>query len=510
MVPEKNPIPVSLPEAEGIPSQAVLEFLQELARYGHKMHGFILLRHDRIVAEGYWSPIQKEDLHRLYSTSKSFVSVAIGMLQDEGRLSIRDKIAPYFPEKLPANLHPFVADATVRDLLRMATPHAATSYGLIRNPEHDWVRTFFELEPNHRPGQVFSYDTAATTVLAALAEKLSGMPLLEYLRSRGFDEMGFSPEATCVKTPDGKVSWAGSGMLVTPHDLAKFALLCLHYGRYGGRQLVSEAYMREATSKQIENGQWGYGYQFWRHEYGFYCAGMGGQMVYCYPEKDMALVTLADLQGQPGYVPVMEDAFKRTVLPKVSDKPLSTTLTAKAMQETLRKYCANLAVPLVKGETYQPVADRVSGSVYSMEFNPKCPAANLDFEEFGVSFDKDASEGVMYWSRKGRHMQLGFGLGHFVRQDFPGFAHAEDIHEPMLVYGFDNPEAKAHMPCITSAAWSSPTELVICVMAVGYYLGTLDIHISFGNGGESVTVWMQPSAEKFWTEYRGFQSGTEK
>lgn len=136
--------------------------------------------------------------------AKSFVSVAIGMLQDEGKITIQDKIASYFPEKLPEYLHPYIADASIRDLLMMSTPFQDSTYTVSLNPENDWIRSFFECEPSHRAGQIFSYDTSATTVLTALVEKLSGMELLDYLRSKGFDEMGFSREAICVKTPDGK------------------------------------------------------------------------------------------------------------------------------------------------------------------------------------------------------------------------------------------------------------------------------------------------------------------
>ena len=260
---ERNPLLTVSPESVGLDSSVILAYLQKLEAEGQCLHGFSILRHGKIAAEGYYAPQQPQWKHRMYSTSKSFVSVAIGMLQDEGKITIQDKIASYFPEKLPEHLHPYIADASIRDLLMMSTPFQDSTYTVSLNPENDWIRSFFECEPSHRAGQIFSYDTSATTVLTALVEKLSGMELLDYLRSKGFDEMGFSREAICVKTPDGKVSWAGSGILCTLHDLNKFALLCLNMGNYNGKQLVSEEYMREATSKQIENGEHGYGYQFW-------------------------------------------------------------------------------------------------------------------------------------------------------------------------------------------------------------------------------------------------------
>ena len=112
----------SSPESEGIPSRAILNFLQRIDAERICMHGFLLVRHNRIAAEGYWAPWSAERTHRIYSVSKSFVALAVGMMIDEGRLTLDDRVAEYFPDKLPEELHPWLAASTVRDLLTMATP----------------------------------------------------------------------------------------------------------------------------------------------------------------------------------------------------------------------------------------------------------------------------------------------------------------------------------------------------------------------------------------------------
>ena len=142
------------------------------------MHGFLLVRHNRIAAEGYWAPWTAEHTHRIYSVSKSFVALAVGMMIDEGRLTLDDLVVEYFPDKLPEELHPWLAASTVQDLLTMATPHSTTSY---TRDDPDWVWTFFNRTPSHPPGTIFSYDTAATVVLTATVERLAGMPFLDYI-----------------------------------------------------------------------------------------------------------------------------------------------------------------------------------------------------------------------------------------------------------------------------------------------------------------------------------------
>lgn len=115
------------PESLGIPSPAILNFLQRIDAERIGMHGFLLIRHNRIAAEGYWAPWSADRKHRMYSISKNFVALAVGMMIDEDRISLGDRVADYFPDKLPKTLHPWLASSTVHDLLRMATAHSATS-----------------------------------------------------------------------------------------------------------------------------------------------------------------------------------------------------------------------------------------------------------------------------------------------------------------------------------------------------------------------------------------------
>lgn len=497
---ERNPLPLVTPESVGIDSEAVLRYIRKLEKIS-VMHGFLLLRHGKTVAEGYYAPWEKGWRHRIYSASKSFVAVAVGMLQDEGKLSINDRIAEYFPEKLPEKLHPYIEAATIRDLLMMATPFYSSTYKVISNPEHDWIKTFFACEPSHRPGQVFSYDTSAATVLSALVEKLSGMSLLDYLRSRGFEEMGFGHDAVCVATPDGRVSWGGSGIICTLRDFAKFALLCQNYGSYQGKQLVSESFMREATSKQIENGGAGYGYQFWMTEFGFSCRGKGGQMAFCVPELDLSFVTIADTQEDESQIGWMEQMFYDMVLPGVREKLPENPESYKALQ----RYCSDLKIKPVQGSAVSPLDRKISGLVYRMEQNGAKAEKSLRFKTIGLELN--GSEGSLVWEHENGDGMLRFGMGYFVHQNFPGFAQKSETEgKPVIVYGIDGMKPPLYMPSMTSAAWKSDHELELVCYSLGYFLGVLRIHLSFDE--DTVTIYMKPYAENFWEEYAGLQTGT--
>ena len=83
------------PEAAGFSSEIVTEFIKKLEKRGAATHGLLFMKGDKIFAEGYWAPFHEEFCHRMYSQTKSFVGVAIGLLEEEGKLSLDDKIAGY-------------------------------------------------------------------------------------------------------------------------------------------------------------------------------------------------------------------------------------------------------------------------------------------------------------------------------------------------------------------------------------------------------------------------------
>ena len=111
------------PEQAGIPSDNVRRFISRLEEIGASTHQLIMMKDGKIFAEEYWAPFHKDFLHRMYSQTKSYVGIAIGLALDDGFIrSLDDKIIEYFPEKLPAGgVNEYVANLTVRQMLTMNT-----------------------------------------------------------------------------------------------------------------------------------------------------------------------------------------------------------------------------------------------------------------------------------------------------------------------------------------------------------------------------------------------------
>ena len=287
------PLPRSTPEAQGISSAALLELVDRLDKSSSELHSLMVLRHGQVIAEGWWPPYAADIPHLLYSVSKGFTSMAVGLVVADGKLSVDDRVAPFFPEHLPDEVSDNLAAMTVRDLLTMTTGHTDDPVRL-RSILTSGLTAFFAAPVDKQPGTHFFYNTAATYVLSALVQQLSGRTTLELVRERLFDPLGIT-EATWPSSAEG-ITFGGFGLSLTTESLARFGRLLLD----GGGDLLPADWVAEATSKQVPNDnqdnpdwQQGYGYQFWRSRHGYRADGAFGQFCLVLPDTDTVVVTTA-------------------------------------------------------------------------------------------------------------------------------------------------------------------------------------------------------------------------
>ena len=492
MSPEKNFSFESSPSPEsvGIPSGKILDFLQYLEDKKLCMHHIMILRRDKIAFEIHYPPFTPDSLHRMYSVTKTFVSMAIGLMIDEGKITLQSRMADFFPEYINEKTHGFVREMTVRDLLLMATPYNTTTYS---NRDNNWTQTFYTTEPSHRGGTVFSYDTSGTVALNALVEKLSGQNLLNYLRPRLLEPLGFSQQAWCVQRPEGG-DWGGSGLECSVYDLARFGLFLLNRGKWQGRQLISESYIKEACSPLIDNRvsttnpemQFGYGYQIWRTRNNGFCAnGMGTQLAVCLPDKDTLLVTNGDTQSVTGGTEMLLEGFWRHVYPFISENAICENRVDLAR---LKARQANPEFPAVDGEKTSPLQNGFNGKKYRFADN----AMKIKW----AAFDFAADHAVMkYENATGIH-EIKFGLGKYIEGIFPEtYYYDRKIGTP----------ANRGFRYKASGSWFNPNSLTFYLYIIDNYFGTLKVNCFFENN--SLTLHMSKVAEWFLDEYQGMATG---
>lgn len=476
-----------------IPATAIYEFINRLDKANIPMHALILMHQGKLDYEGYYAPYQKNMLHRMFSICKSLNALAIGLLEADGMLTLDDKIVDYFPDKVPVNVHPYITEMTIRDMLMMRSCHASTTYKYDRNLE--WVESFFTVAPTHRPGKVFRYDTSASHVLCTLVQRLSGQNMLDFLKDRVLRKIGWSRESYVLLNEFGDLQ-GGSGLMCTPMDLALLGQLLLQHGSWEGEQLLPRDFVDIATSNLTSTAMTGpitgelpgYGYQIWRGERNnFILYGLGGQFVICMPDYDLVCVTCADTQGMSGSNRVIFDSFYETILnaldsEKSDGSPICLTnggyTSAKCLQDItqnlhLKSVCERFQV-LPSEKTCQ---SQINGRIFNFEKN------TYDFTKFQLCFD-DNKQGKLFYDYNGQHCELSFGLLQCIGSRFP-------------VYD---------MYCGTSGGWIGPDTFLIHCQLLDTSVGTVWFEICFGES--DVSVFMRKVEETLFKEYTDTLYGT--
>jgi len=399
--------PRSTPEAQGVPSRAIREFLSAVAAGGQELHSIMLLRHGHVIAEGWWTPFAPSLPHELFSVSKSVTATAVGIAIHEGLLGLDDRVVDLLPGDAPAEVSENLQAMRVRHLLAMNTGHAEDTLGALHSPERNWARVILRRPVENPPGGAFVYNTGATYLLSAILQRLTGQRLLDYLTPRLLQPLGIEG-ASWERCPRG-FDVGGWGLAITTEDLAKFGQLYLQRGRWNDLQLVPAEWVDAVHERQVSNGDphdaddWtqGYGYQFWLCRHGAYRAdGAFGQLAIIMPEQDAVLALTSALSNTAA---VVTAAWDHLLAGLSTPGPLPEDPAGHA---ELGAALAALAISHPAGSTMSPMAASVSGRNYDLAPN----VAHLDGVR--VVFAADRAE-LTLRDEAGEH-RIDCGLGTWI------------------------------------------------------------------------------------------------
>ncbi len=238
-------MPRSEASAQNVDPNGVLAFLQAVDESHLTLHSFMLVRHGKVVAEGWWRPYRPALRHTLYSLTKSFTATAAGLAMAEGKLGLDDKVVSLLADERPAEVSANLAAMRVRDLLTMTAGHARDPISLVASAPSggDWVRAILAQPVAYAPGTHFTYSNGSALLLSAMVQKATGQTPHEYLTPRLFAPLGISGE-DWESYADGR-NVGGWGLRLGTEDLAKFGLLYLQKGNWAGRQLLPPAWVEQ-------------------------------------------------------------------------------------------------------------------------------------------------------------------------------------------------------------------------------------------------------------------------
>jgi CubicO group peptidase (beta-lactamase class C family) len=366
----------STPEAEGVSSQAILDFLDAAGKSKHEFHSYMILRHGKVIAEGWWSPYQPELKHSMYSVSKSFTATAVGFAISEGRLKLTDKVISFFPNDVPDSISQNLSALTVKDLLTMSVGQPQDPTGVTVSRDSNWVKGFLSTPILHQPGTKFLYNSLATYTLSAIVQKVTGEKVLDYLKPRLFDPLGI--EEMDWETDTKGINTGGWGLRIKTEDMAKFGELFLRKGNWSGRQLLPKGWVEEASTLKIiqhpelpqsrrDSSDWeqGYCYQMWRcRNNAFRADGAFGQYIIVMPDQDAVVVITSETSDMQGEI----NLVWKYLLPAMKKNKYTPN---KALSGKLRQQSSSLSLPVTAARTASANEKKISGKTFNLERNDR-------------------------------------------------------------------------------------------------------------------------------------------
>ena len=292
--PYEQSFPRATPESQGISSDMLADLLRELdTSHYTDMHHFMVLRNGKVICEANFAPYRSRIWHVTHSMCKSITGMAIGLLVEEGKLSLDENIYDIFQKKLNTFNKIFRPKVTVENLLTMTSGITFNESGIVSG--NDWLTSYLNSSITGTPGKNFQYNSLNTYVLSAIVTERTGQSLTEYLEPRLFAPLGITRYfwETCPKG----ITKGGWGLFLCTEDMAKLGQLYLQKGKWNGQQIIPEFWVEVSTAKHKESieGTFGYGYQLWMEARpgSFEFNGMLGQNVIVYPDMNMVVVTNA-------------------------------------------------------------------------------------------------------------------------------------------------------------------------------------------------------------------------
>jgi CubicO group peptidase (beta-lactamase class C family) len=361
------------PESQGFDSSRLVEGLLAATESGVPVHSLMAIRDGYLLLDVNFYPYDRSTVHDLASVTKSVMATLIGIAADQGKLNLDDTMLSFFPDRTIANRDERKESITVRHLLSMTS-------GLACDPESDvddlnamwasadWVQFSLDRPVVTEPGRQFAYCGPSIHLLSPILQQATGQTALDFAREYLFGPLGID-DVVWLADPQGFTRGWGD-LALFPQDAAKLGLLMLQGGRWEGGQVLSEEWVREATTVHTRTNRGErYGYAWWLPETDdeiqyFAAKGRGGQFVTVIPEMNLVLATTGGgFEEADDVFVILADAIGDLEQPLAPNPEGEASL--RAAVERVGRAPEPAPVPALPDR-----ATTISGRTYDLEANP--------------------------------------------------------------------------------------------------------------------------------------------
>lgn len=363
------------PSSVGIePKQLMLMYDSLMTCNPTEIHHVVVMVDGKIAGEIHPKPFRAEHSHTLYSVSKTFTAVAVGLLIDDGLLTVEDKLVKFYPEYIKDEIDSRLKDIKVKDILTMRSGFKTN--GGMRNSKQHWVEYYLTRPLYAEPGTRYSYDSIETYLLSAIVQKITGKTVLDLLNERIFHPMGIT-DVEWELCPDGIVT-GGWGIYLSSHSQALFGQLLLQEGVWNGKQLISKEWLKQMMTPHVVRDANDYGYQIWLCEYpgAWRADGAYGQYIIIVPQKNMVVVLnqCSRSKGWPERSNIWNTVVKNCINCAIDVKPSEL--------KELAEYEEKVQLPVLDGDSVNVASTKYNGKTFILEKNKLgWKSVKFDFEK---------------------------------------------------------------------------------------------------------------------------------
>jgi CubicO group peptidase (beta-lactamase class C family) len=302
------------PEEQGLDSAKIAEMFEFIEDNSLDIHSVIIVRNGYLLTYEYLSNYQiyryidnsktyfgGEKLHAQYSTTKSLMSILIGIALQEGFLdNVNQTLYEIFTDIWEPSFTngTLKKNITIEHLLTMTSGYGAGPYwppdADIKHAADSITFILDEVPIGFTPGVLggWAYTNEGPTLLSGIITKVTGKSAEEFAKEYLFNPLGIEEDEYYFDHDAQNISFGGSGFECTPKVQAKLGILSLNNGTWEGKQIVDKDYIIDATTNQISWGEGSYGYLWWIMDgslVGYSAQGAAGQCIYVIPEYNLVV-----------------------------------------------------------------------------------------------------------------------------------------------------------------------------------------------------------------------------
>lgn len=279
-------------------------FTEDIIKNGWKVYG-VEVYEDGKLTHSFGDTT--ENVHPIYSCTKSILAIAVGIALDRGRIDLDKNILYYIPEKYKAGLPKEQKEkwekVSLYRLMTMSVP------GFPFRPEGNYMEYSLNYEDFRPEDLSFEYSNIPAYLTGVALAEAIGEDVWEFIKREILDPLEIT-DATCTRCSEGYF-YGASGIEMSVNDLSKFGLILINGGTFNGKRIVSEEYVKKATSVLQMNREGGYGYFIWKYRDGFSINGKFKQKCYILPKRNLVITYLADIEDGSN---VLRDSMEKNIL----------------------------------------------------------------------------------------------------------------------------------------------------------------------------------------------------